>query len=132
VIQVLRSDLCSSPLAGMIGGRGCIVKYWVYEHWAAEKKAVVHVESCGYCNNGYGCHRNGSLCQDISSSVLSTGLLSSTMNGVVPSDSGRSRCDQQLKIGRLILPSRPWTVIFELSIFLNQLTASLMYAPRTI
>ena len=34
------------------------LKYWVYEHQAAEKKAVVHIGSCGHCNNGYGCQRN--------------------------------------------------------------------------
>ena len=32
--------------------------FWVYEHRAAEKNAVVHIGSCGHCNDGYGCQRN--------------------------------------------------------------------------
>lgn len=30
--------------------------YWVYEHWAAEQKAVIHAGQCGYCKDGNGCH----------------------------------------------------------------------------
>jgi hypothetical protein len=32
--------------------------YWVYENWRAENKAVIHHASCGYCNDGRGCHDN--------------------------------------------------------------------------
>jgi hypothetical protein len=32
--------------------------YWVYEHWTAEDKAVIHVGSCGNCKDGHGCHEN--------------------------------------------------------------------------
>ena len=34
------------------------MSYWVYEHWAAEQKAVIHRGSCGHCNDGRGCHAN--------------------------------------------------------------------------
>ena len=30
------------------------MEYWVYEHWSAEHKAVVHAASCGFCNHGQG------------------------------------------------------------------------------
>lgn len=32
--------------------------YYVYENWVAEKKAVIHKESCSFCNNGEGIHQN--------------------------------------------------------------------------
>jgi hypothetical protein len=32
--------------------------YWIYEHWTAEDKAVIHAGACGLCNNGRGCHPN--------------------------------------------------------------------------
>lgn len=32
--------------------------YWVYENWTAEKKAVIHLSTCGSCNDGGGCHAN--------------------------------------------------------------------------
>lgn len=32
--------------------------FWVYENWAAEKKAVIHKANCSYCNNGQGTQRN--------------------------------------------------------------------------
>lgn len=32
--------------------------YFVYENWTAEHKAVIHVDNCGYCNYGKGCHKN--------------------------------------------------------------------------
>ena len=35
-------------------------RYWVYENWVAEQKAVIHHDSCGYCNDGTGCHENPS------------------------------------------------------------------------
>jgi hypothetical protein len=36
------------------------MKYYVYENWRAENKAVIHIGSCGYCNEGRGCHENPS------------------------------------------------------------------------
>jgi len=30
--------------------------YYVYEHWIAEHKARIHLGSCGYCQDGKGCH----------------------------------------------------------------------------
>ena len=30
--------------------------FWVYENWTADNKAVLHVGSCGHCNEGKGCH----------------------------------------------------------------------------
>lgn len=33
-------------------------KYWVYENWVAEKKAVIHKESCVFCNHGKGKNKN--------------------------------------------------------------------------
>ncbi len=32
--------------------------FYIYRHWAAEKKAVIHRAECGCCNNGEGCHKN--------------------------------------------------------------------------
>jgi len=32
--------------------------YYIYRHWAAEKKARIHKANCQYCNNGNGCHLN--------------------------------------------------------------------------
>jgi hypothetical protein len=32
--------------------------YWIYENWTAESKAVIHQGTCGYCNDGRGCHAN--------------------------------------------------------------------------
>ena len=32
--------------------------FWVYENWLAEKKAVVHIGTCGNCNDRQGCHQN--------------------------------------------------------------------------
>ncbi len=34
------------------------MSYWIYENWTAENKTVIHDGSCGYCNNGNGCHAN--------------------------------------------------------------------------
>ena len=34
------------------------MSYWFYENWTAEDKAIIHVGSCGYCNDGKGCHKN--------------------------------------------------------------------------
>ncbi|WP_055668227.1 hypothetical protein [Desnuesiella massiliensis] len=33
-------------------------KYWVYENWVAEKKAVIHKDSCVFCNHGKGNNKN--------------------------------------------------------------------------
>lgn len=30
--------------------------FWVYQNWTAEKKAIIHHESCGFCNAGKGIH----------------------------------------------------------------------------
>ena len=30
--------------------------YFIYENWTAEHKAVIHRGTCGYCNEGQGCH----------------------------------------------------------------------------
>lgn len=40
------------------------MNYWIYENWTAEHKAVLHVASCPFCNEGRGVHpgsgnRNG-------------------------------------------------------------------------
>ena len=32
--------------------------FFVYENWTAEHKAVIHSGSCGYCQEGRGCHEN--------------------------------------------------------------------------
>jgi len=32
------------------------MKYYIYENWTAEKKAVIHKENCSYCNSGNGIH----------------------------------------------------------------------------
>ncbi|TRZ78006.1 MAG: hypothetical protein D4R93_00875 [Deltaproteobacteria bacterium] len=32
--------------------------YYIYENWTAENKAVIHKGSCGFCNDGTGCHLN--------------------------------------------------------------------------
>jgi hypothetical protein len=32
--------------------------YYVYENWTAKDKAVIHRGTCGYCNDGRGCHKN--------------------------------------------------------------------------
>lgn len=34
------------------------MRFWVYENWTAEQKAVVHRGTCGNCNDGKGCHPN--------------------------------------------------------------------------
>ena len=34
------------------------MSYWIYENWVAESKAVIHNTSCGYCNEGRGCHKD--------------------------------------------------------------------------
>lgn len=34
------------------------MRYWVYENWTAEHKAVIHRGTCGNCNDGKGCHPN--------------------------------------------------------------------------
>lgn len=34
------------------------MSYWVYEHWCAEHKAMVHTGHCGHCNDGRGCHQH--------------------------------------------------------------------------
>jgi hypothetical protein len=34
------------------------MKYYVYENWTAESKAVIHRGTCGNCNDGRGCHEN--------------------------------------------------------------------------
>ena len=34
------------------------MNYWIYENWVAEKKAVIHTESCPYCNQGEGIHKD--------------------------------------------------------------------------
>ncbi|MCK9583235.1 MAG: hypothetical protein M0Q46_06465 [Endomicrobiales bacterium] len=34
------------------------MSYYIYENWVAEKKAVIHKGSCGYCKEGNGCHAN--------------------------------------------------------------------------
>lgn len=44
-------------------GKQSIRRYWVYENWT-HKKAVIHVSSCPFCNDGRGIHsestsRNG-------------------------------------------------------------------------
>jgi len=33
------------------------MKYYVYENWRAESKAVIHRGSCGNCQEGKGCHK---------------------------------------------------------------------------
>ena len=33
-------------------------KFWIYENWVAEKKAVIHKANCSYCNNGQGTQKN--------------------------------------------------------------------------
>ena len=33
------------------------MEYWVYEHWTAEDKAVVHAATCGFCNSGQGTNK---------------------------------------------------------------------------
>ena len=30
------------------------MKYYIYENWTAEKKAVIHRENCSCCNHGRG------------------------------------------------------------------------------
>lgn len=35
-----------------------IDKFWIYENWVAEKKAVIHKANCSYCNNGQGTQKN--------------------------------------------------------------------------
>jgi hypothetical protein len=34
------------------------MSFWVYENWTAENKAVIHIGTCGNCNDGQGCHPN--------------------------------------------------------------------------
>lgn len=34
------------------------MSFHIYEHWTAEKKAVIHDSKCSRCNNGQGCHPN--------------------------------------------------------------------------
>ncbi len=34
------------------------MSYWVYENWVAESKAVIHLGSCRFCNEGTGTGRN--------------------------------------------------------------------------
>lgn len=34
------------------------MKYYIYENWVAEKKAVIHRSDCGFCQNGQGIHEN--------------------------------------------------------------------------
>lgn len=34
------------------------MSFYVYENWTAEHKAVIHLGSCGNCNEGKGCHEN--------------------------------------------------------------------------
>lgn len=33
------------------------MEYWVYENWRAEHKAIVHAETCGFCNHGRGTNK---------------------------------------------------------------------------
>jgi len=34
------------------------MRYYIYENWTAKNKAVIHRGTCGYCNEGSGCHSN--------------------------------------------------------------------------
>ena len=34
------------------------MQYWIYENWTAESKALIHRGTCGYCQDGKGCHSN--------------------------------------------------------------------------
>lgn len=34
------------------------MRYYIYENWTAKNKAVIHRGTCGYCNEGRGCHEN--------------------------------------------------------------------------
>ena len=34
------------------------MRYYVYENWTAEHKAVIHKGTCRYCNEGQGCQEN--------------------------------------------------------------------------
>ena len=34
------------------------MSFYIYENWTAERKAVIHQESCSHCNMGQGCHKN--------------------------------------------------------------------------
>jgi len=45
-------------MAKKVGRIGAKMKHYVYENWTAEDKAVIHRGSCGYCNDGKGCHEN--------------------------------------------------------------------------
>jgi hypothetical protein len=56
--QALNAEVLSQPvtikLCPAIFGNATICRrsdlaYWVYQHWAAEQKAVIHSGQCGYC-----------------------------------------------------------------------------------
>jgi len=32
--------------------------YWVYVNWVAEQQAMIHRATCGFCQDGKGCHAN--------------------------------------------------------------------------
>ena len=34
------------------------MSYYVYENWTAENKAMIHKNTCGFCKDGRGCHKN--------------------------------------------------------------------------
>jgi len=34
------------------------MNYYIYENWVVEKKAVIHRESCSFCNQGEGVHKD--------------------------------------------------------------------------
>lgn len=34
------------------------MRFYIYEHWTAEKKAVIHRGECSFCNYGDGIHQN--------------------------------------------------------------------------
>ena len=36
------------------------MRYWVYENWTHDK-AIIHEESCSYCNHGHGIHGGASV-----------------------------------------------------------------------
>ena len=53
-VLLRRSERASASLDAPSDAGGT---FWVYENWAAEKKAVIHRTECGHCQDGQGSHR---------------------------------------------------------------------------
>src|SRR5712691_465356 len=57
-VELSRRDRAYGQAAGCVWktSKSKNMSYWVYENWVATNRAVIHRGTCGYCNDGKGCH----------------------------------------------------------------------------